>query len=265
MSYSGDAAEQVVRMTLEGTEVAVKIAGKGAERLAAMIYAVLKDQKRTRGKIRLTNLLRSGKELKVFGVRDDELKMFCAAAKKYGVLYTVLKDMDANDGRTDIMVRAEDIGKINRIFERFGIATVEIADVKDEIENAREKREAEKADAEAQPKEKAKPDNTKNAEAIDSLFKPDKEERAANPMEGRTPESRQSGSSSGTKPNGETKEAIKPTADERRAHGERPSVKEELKEIKDDLDKKEKLPEKKPKVVEHQAPRKKNRKRGVRA
>ena len=46
MSYSGDAAEQVVRMTLEGTEVAVKIAGKGAERLAAMIYAVSQGRSR---------------------------------------------------------------------------------------------------------------------------------------------------------------------------------------------------------------------------
>ena len=65
-SYSGDAAEQVVHMSLEGAEVAVKLAGTGAKQLAVLLYAVLKDQKKTSGKIRLTNLLRSGKELKVF-------------------------------------------------------------------------------------------------------------------------------------------------------------------------------------------------------
>lgn len=47
MSYSsGEAAEQVVRMTLNGVEVAAKISGKAAERLAVLLYAVLKDQEK---------------------------------------------------------------------------------------------------------------------------------------------------------------------------------------------------------------------------
>ena len=73
---------------------------------------------KTAGKARLTNMLRSGKELKVFAVKDSDLQLFCREAKKYGVLYCVLKDRDATDGLTDIMARAEDAGKINRIIER---------------------------------------------------------------------------------------------------------------------------------------------------
>ena len=87
-SYSADAAEQVVRMSLEGAEVAVRLAGTGAKHLAILLYSILKDQKKTRGKIRLTNMLRSGKELKVFAVVDGDLPKFCEEAKKYGVLYT---------------------------------------------------------------------------------------------------------------------------------------------------------------------------------
>ena len=83
-------------------------------------------------------MLKSGKELKVFAVRDGELRKFCEEAKKYGVLYCVLKDNNAADGLTDIMVRAEDAGKINRIFERFGLATVDMASVKTEIQKSRE-------------------------------------------------------------------------------------------------------------------------------
>ena len=120
MSYSGDAAEQVVRMSLETGEVAVRLAGSGAKQLAILIYAILREQKKTAGKARLTNMLRSGKELKVFAVKDSDLQLFCREAKKYGVLYCVLKDRDATDGLTDIMARAEDAGKINRIIERFG-------------------------------------------------------------------------------------------------------------------------------------------------
>ena len=130
MSYQGDAAEQVVRLSLETGEIAVRLAGSGAKQVAVLLYAILKDQLKTKGKTRLSSLLRSGKELKVFAVKDGDLKKFCQEAKKYGVLYCVLKDRDATDGITDIMVRAEDAGKINRIFERFQLATVDMADRK---------------------------------------------------------------------------------------------------------------------------------------
>ena len=41
MSYSGDAAEQVVRMSLEGVEVAAKITGAGAKEIALLLYAAV--------------------------------------------------------------------------------------------------------------------------------------------------------------------------------------------------------------------------------
>ena len=129
MSYSGE-AEQVVRISLNGAEVAAKLTGAAAKNIAVMLYAVLKDQHRTKGKMRLSHMLRSGKELKVFAVKDGDLKKFCEAAKKYGVLYCVLKDKNARDGISDVMVRAEDASKINRIMERFRLSTVDRASVK---------------------------------------------------------------------------------------------------------------------------------------
>lgn len=151
MSYSGDAAEQVVRMSLETGEVAVRLAGSGAKQLAILIYAILREQKKTAGKARLTNMLRSGKELKVFAVKDSDLQFFCREAKKYGVLYCVLKDRDATDGLTDIMARAEDASKINRIIERFGLATVDMAQVKQEIEQSQAERWADTPETTAEP------------------------------------------------------------------------------------------------------------------
>lgn len=88
--------------------------------------------------IRLTNMLKSGKELKVFSVKDTQLQKFCREAKKYGVLYCVLKDKKDKDGCTDLFVRAEDASKINRIFDRFGIAVPEMATSKTEIVKAKE-------------------------------------------------------------------------------------------------------------------------------
>ena len=48
MNTSGEAADQVVRMSLEVGEAALKITGAGAKQLAVILYAVLKEQKRQR-------------------------------------------------------------------------------------------------------------------------------------------------------------------------------------------------------------------------
>jgi len=142
MSSSADAAEQVVSMSLQGVKVVAEITGIGAKNLATYLYAVLKDQKRTRGKVRLEGLLRSGKELKVFAVKTEDLPRFSKEAKRYGILYCALRDKADKDGMCDIMVRAEDASKINRIVERFALATVDTAAIKTEIEKSR----AEKAE-----------------------------------------------------------------------------------------------------------------------
>jgi hypothetical protein len=136
MSTSADAADQVVNMSLQGVKVIAEITGAGAKNLATYLYAALKDQKRTRGKIRLEGLLRSGKELKVFAVNTEDLAKFSKEAKRYGILYCALRDKTDKDGMCDIMVRAEDAGKINRIVERFSLATVDAAAIKTEIEKS---------------------------------------------------------------------------------------------------------------------------------
>ncbi len=158
MNTSAEAADQIVRMSLNGVEVAAKLTGAGAEKLTKMIYAILKEQKKTKGKIRLTNMLKSGKALKIFQVNDNDLSKFCSAAKKYGVLYTVLKDKNSKDGKTEIMVRAEDSAKVAHIYERFKIATVDMASVESTIEKDRKKEKNSQSVSEKMGKEKTKED-----------------------------------------------------------------------------------------------------------
>ena len=136
MTASGDAAEQVVRMSLEGMEVTAKIAGLGAKNTALLLAAVLKEEQKTKGKARLTSMLRSGKELKVFSVRQKDLKRFSQEAKRYGVLYCVLKDRNNRDENVmvDIIARADDASKIQRIVERFQLSTIDKASVMSELQ-----------------------------------------------------------------------------------------------------------------------------------
>ena len=140
MNTGGEAAEQIVRMSLEGFEVAAKITGAGAKNIAILLYSILKEEKKTKGKARLTNMLRSGKELKVFTVRKGDLPKFTQEAKKYGVLYCVLADRKNKDpnAEVDVIARAEDASKISRIVERFNLASVDTASIVTEAEKSRD-------------------------------------------------------------------------------------------------------------------------------
>ena len=129
MNAGGETADQAVRMTLQGIEmaanVALKAGGMASKSLAVTLYAILTDKKKVKGKTRLANMLKSGKELKVFAVHHSDLKKFCEEAKRYGVLYSVLKERNNTDGICDIMVRAEDAAKISRIVDKYELATID--------------------------------------------------------------------------------------------------------------------------------------------
>ena len=97
-----------------------------------------------KGKARLTNMIKSGKELKVFSIPNKDLAQFTKQAKRYGVLYCVLRDKSAkgDDVPVDIIARAEDASKIQRIVERFEIGKVDKAGVITQAEQDKADREA---------------------------------------------------------------------------------------------------------------------------
>lgn len=231
MNTGGEAAEQIVRMSLEGFEVAAKITGAGAKNIAILLYSILKEEKKTKGKARLTSMLRSGKELKVFTVKNGDLKKFTQEAKKYGVLYCVLADRGNKDpnAEVDVIARAEDASKINRIVERFNLSSVDTASIVTEVEKSRDTKAADGKDAkEGQPEpdigvqEKAEKDRL-----LDALMgKPvQKEENAPNPSVAKTEKSPLSEPTS--------KQPKKSAEGAFMTKTEKPSVKEELRKIKE--------------------------------
>ena len=239
MNTGGEAAEQIVRMSLEGFEVAARITGAGAKNIAILLYSILKEEQKTKGKARLTNMLRSGKELKVFTVKSGDLKKFTQEAKKYGVLYCVLADRGNKDpnAEVDVIARAEDASKISRIVERFNLASVDAASIVTEAEKSKgekgKPKDAKTAkdtkdvkDGQPEPdigvQEKAEKDRLMDA----LMGKPiKKEENAPNPSLAKTEKSPLS----------------EPTSEQQRksAEGatmtkaEKPSVREELRKIKE--------------------------------
>ena len=69
MNTGGDAAEQVVRLSLEGFEVAAKLTGTAAKELTVLLVSVLKQEQKTKGKARLTNMLNRERNSRFFPFR----------------------------------------------------------------------------------------------------------------------------------------------------------------------------------------------------
>lgn len=253
MNASSDAAEQIVRISLNGMEVAAKITGKAAVEVANMLYAVMKDQKKTKGKTRLENLISTGKPLSVFCLKSEDFTCFQKEAKRYGVLYYAVRNQRSDtDNVVDIMVKLEDASRMNRIIERFGLTdTSQSAQVKTDIVRTR-------ANKQKNEKEIIRP--TKSAKTLEqeeqnkAVLNPEK--NSTNSKVAKMTKSRPS------------EPIFSPVVEGTKENESKPSVRAELKQIRKDLDKettikaKEQGQVKKDKQipVKHQQPKPKKKK-----
>ena len=183
-------------------------------------------------------MLRSGKELKVFTVKRGDLQKFTQEAKKYGVLYCVLTDRKNKDpnAEVDVIARAEDASKISRIVERFNLASVDTASIVTEAEKSRDAKDTKDAKNGKEAKDtkdgQPEPDigvqeKAEKEKLMDALMgKPtQKEESAPNPSVAKT------GKSPLSEP---TSEQPKKSAEgATMTKNEKPSVREELRKIKE--------------------------------
>lgn len=120
MNYGGDAADQIVRYSMEGMEHTLRISGSIAKNLAVLIVAVLKDQKKTRGKTSLLRMLKEQRAMKFFTIPHDRLREFAGEAKSRGLLYVVIRDKK-NPKSAEIMVFADDAAKVNRVLDKMNL------------------------------------------------------------------------------------------------------------------------------------------------
>lgn len=120
MNYGSEPADQVVRYTLEGAEVALKLSGLAAKNFAVFAYAVLKDQKKNKGKTRLVRMLKEQRPLKFFTVPSGQMREFAQEAKKRGLLFVPIRNKQ-NPGEIELVVFADDAAKVNRVMDRLNL------------------------------------------------------------------------------------------------------------------------------------------------
>ena len=116
MNTSAEAADQVVRMSLNGAEAALKITGSGAKEVAKLLFKALKDlskqSKKTKGQMRLSNLVKSGKKLDIYQVSEGISKWLDVAFFQTELETQEISDF--NDLNTIRQLLKE--GKINEFY-----------------------------------------------------------------------------------------------------------------------------------------------------
>lgn len=119
MDVSGEVADLMVKESIQITAETAKLLAAGSKDLTAFLLALVQDNRKLSGKTNMTRLLRDGKELKVFHIREKDLEDFRKYAKQ-SVLYAVIKDSRAEDGMVDMITNVDYVSQINHFLKSRG-------------------------------------------------------------------------------------------------------------------------------------------------
>ena len=114
----GEAADQMVRMMLSGTEVMVRLSGSALKNLLALTMALAHNRKTLSGKVTMGKMLRETRDLRRFPMTPEQYKQFKKLAKKHKLLFSVIKDKDDRGKLMDVILPVTELDRANAIFER---------------------------------------------------------------------------------------------------------------------------------------------------
>ena len=114
----GEAADQMVRMMLSGTEVMVRLSGSALKNMLALTMALASNRKVLSGKVNMGKMLRETRDLRRFPMTPEQYKQFKKLAKKHKLLFSVIKDKDGKGKLIDVILPVTELERANAIFER---------------------------------------------------------------------------------------------------------------------------------------------------
>lgn len=114
----GEAADQMVRMMLSGTEVMVRLSGSALKNLLALTMALASNRKTLSGKVNMGKMLKETRDLRRFPMTPQQYKQFKKLAKKHKLLFSVIKDKDDRGKLMDVILPVTELDRANAIFER---------------------------------------------------------------------------------------------------------------------------------------------------
>ncbi len=132
-------AVQIIRVAYDGIDIAMKI-GSGTlsqvKKAFDLIVALL-DHEKLAGKTNMRKLLLKGGDLQVLQFATEDLKQVEKLAKKYGILYSALPDINKKDGMGEILFHTEAVPRVNMMLQILKTGRIDTID--DYLKNGDEK------------------------------------------------------------------------------------------------------------------------------
>ena len=114
----GEAADQLVRMMLSGSEVAVRLSGSAIKNVLALTMALAKNHKTISGKVNLVKMLKETRDVRRFAMSPEQYQAFKKRASKQKILFSAIRDTDGHGKVVDVIMPVTEIDRANLIFER---------------------------------------------------------------------------------------------------------------------------------------------------
>ena len=118
----GEAADQLVRMMLSGSEVAIRLSGSALKNTLALTMALAKHNKVISGKVNLKKMLQQTRDLRQFPMTPEQYQQFSKLAKKQKILFSAIRDKDGRGKLVDVILSVTELDRANLIFERIGLS-----------------------------------------------------------------------------------------------------------------------------------------------
>lgn len=117
----GEAADQLVRMMLSGSEVAIRLSGSALKNTLALTMALAKHNKVISGKVNLKKMLQQTRDLRQFPMTPEQYRQFSRMAKKQKILFSAIRDKDGKGKLIDVVLPVTELDRANQLFERIGL------------------------------------------------------------------------------------------------------------------------------------------------
>lgn len=117
---------QIVRVMYEGIEIVLRIGVgglKAAKKMVEFLIGMI-DFEKHQGKTSMKKMLQKGGALEVFRFTESDFDKVKQYAKKYGVLYAELPDINKGDGMKEILFPADQVPRMNLLIQKLKLGEI---------------------------------------------------------------------------------------------------------------------------------------------
>jgi len=120
MDVSAEAADVVVRESLQATEAAAKLTLEGVKNVAALLLAIAKQDMKVVGQTTAKRLARDPAPAVVIPIKTEDKAKFQKLAKEFGVLYFFAQKKGNDNGMLNVVSNENYAALLNAIMQQLG-------------------------------------------------------------------------------------------------------------------------------------------------